>query len=67
MAGLQPINPVYLPRRMGEDDRAEDYDTSVAQNENLLNQNFSALYLQVLELTEAVEELERMIRETTLA
>lgn len=55
MQDLQSVFPIYLPRRRSEDETAEEYDTAVAQNENLLNQNFTLLFNQVTGLTALVE------------
>ena len=51
--GMQALFPIY-PGRMpsGEPDR-EAYDSSVAQNENNLNQNLELLYNKLLELESA--------------
>ena len=59
MAEMQTVFPVYLPKRMDADDTEEEYDTGVARNENLLNQNFSMLYNRIAELTDTVEWLTR--------
>ena len=43
MAGLEPMRPIYLPKRqLMESD--EDYDTGIVQNEENLNQNLNRLY-----------------------
>jgi hypothetical protein len=55
MSELQSVFPIYLPRRRSEDETAEEYDTAVAQNENLLNQNFTLLFNQITNLTALVE------------
>jgi len=48
--GTQAMFPVYLPRSMKSGIKKEEYDASVAVNENNLNQNFSILYQKILEL-----------------
>ena len=55
--GTQAMFPVYLPRQIVKGQSREDYDTSVAQNENNLNQNFSILYGKVAELEEYLAAL----------
>lgn len=52
---FQSLFPVYLARAKEKDERTEDYNTSVATNQNNLNQNFSILYNAILELAEKVE------------
>ena len=43
MAGLEPMRPIYLPKRQ-RDEKDEDYDTGIVQNEENLNQNLNRLY-----------------------
>lgn len=47
---FQALFPVYLPKYKPKEQPTEDYDSSVAQNENNLNQNFEILYQMILEL-----------------
>ena len=63
MAEIQAISPVYLPKRIGEDESPEDYDTSVSQNENLLNQNLSMLYDQIVTLADLANSQQQTIEE----
>jgi len=49
MATLEPMKPIYLPKRQGEVPD-EDYDTGIVQNEENLNQNINRLYSAVTEL-----------------
>lgn len=44
MADEQYPFPVYLPKRITESENTEDYDTTVTQNENMLNQNFTNMF-----------------------
>lgn len=52
---FQSLFPVYLPRAKEEEETREDYNTSIAGNENNLNQNFSILYNAILELAERLD------------
>ena len=52
MASLEPMRPVYLPKRQGEVPD-EDYDTGISMNEENLNQNMNRLYSAVTALTTA--------------
>ena len=55
--GMQALFPVYLTRMpQGGEDR-DAYDSSVAQNENNLNQNLELLCSKLLELESALAEL----------
>lgn len=47
---IQTMFPVQLPRMRDKDLSAEDYNASVAQNENNMNQNFAILYQELAEL-----------------
>ena len=49
MASLEPMKPIYLPKRQGEVPD-EDYDTGIVQNEENLNQNINRLYSAVVSL-----------------
>lgn len=60
--GMQNLFPVYLPRHIQKGQNREDYDTSVAQNENNLNQDLSILYNKNLELDARVAQLEAQIK-----
>ena len=40
---LKSLFPVYLPKTRTDDQSREEYDTQIAQNENVINQNFKAL------------------------
>ena len=55
--GLQALFPVYLARMADESEDRDAYDSSVAQNENNLNQNLENLYNKLLELESALAEL----------
>ena len=55
--GVQALFPVLLPRRMDQEASRSEYDTQVAQNENNLNQNFSILYLKLLEMEEQLHNV----------
>lgn len=59
--GIQSLFPVYLPRQIQQGQRREDYDTSVAQNENNLNQDLSILYYKLRDLEELVLTLQSTI------
>ena len=54
---IQTQQPVYLPR-MRRDEDADDYDNSIAQNENALNQNFDILFNAYIDLLTRVTNLE---------
>lgn len=55
--GMQALFPVQLPRRIQKDERMEDYDATIAQGENNLNQNFSILYQKLMEMEEQLARL----------
>ena len=63
MASLEPMKPIYLPKRQGEVPD-EDYDTGIVQNEENLNQNINRLYSAVTQLQSENESLKSTI--TTL-
>ncbi len=52
--GMQALFPVYLGRMPSPADDRDGYDSSVAQNENNLNQNLELLYNKLLELESAL-------------
>lgn len=54
--GLQALFPVYLSRMPQDGEDRDAYDSSVAQNENNLNQNLELLYSKLLELESALAE-----------
>lgn len=54
---LQALFPVQLPQR-AEDVTKEDFEISVAQNENNINQNFDILFRAIRELSETSETKE---------
>ncbi|MBQ1820316.1 MAG: hypothetical protein II117_01805 [Clostridia bacterium] len=51
--GMQALFPVYFGRMPSHDDDRDAYDSSVAQNENNLNQNLELLFNKLLELESA--------------
>ena len=54
---IQTQMPVYLPKARGDED-VDGYNTSVAQNENALNQNFDILFNAYIDLLARVTKLE---------
>lgn len=54
--GMQALFPVYLGRMPSASVDRDAYDSSVAQNENNLNQNLELLYNKLLELESALAE-----------
>lgn len=56
MADLQALFPVYLPKALTENDTQEDYDASVTQNENNLNQNFTILFNAISDLNKSLSK-----------
>lgn len=54
--GMQALFPVYLSRMPSASENRDAYDSSVAQNENNLNQNLSLLYEKILELESALAD-----------
>lgn len=40
---MEPMKPIYLPKRRGEE-TDEDYDTGIMQNEENLNENLRTLH-----------------------
>ncbi|MBQ6234371.1 MAG: hypothetical protein IJK54_00475 [Clostridia bacterium] len=55
--GMQALFPVYLGRMPSASVDRDAYDSSVAQNENNLNQNLELLYNKLLEIESALAEL----------
>ena len=55
--GMQALFPIYLGRMPQKDEDRDAYDSSVAQNENNLNQNLELLYSKLSELKSALAEL----------
>ncbi len=55
--GMQALFPIYLGRMPSREDNRDAYDSSVAQNENNLNQNLELLYNKLLEIESALAEL----------
>jgi len=55
--GMQALFPVYLGRMPSAAVDRDAYDSSVAQNENNLNQNLELLYNKLLEIETALAEL----------
>ncbi|MBO7405322.1 MAG: hypothetical protein J6V24_10215 [Clostridia bacterium] len=57
---IEPMKPIYLPKRqLMEND--EDYDTGIVQNEENLNQNLNRLYTAVYSMQEENEALRKTI------
>lgn len=63
MAEIESVSmfPVYLPRALGEGENKDDYDLSVGQNENALNQNFQNLYNSLNELAINLSSLQQKV------
>ena len=57
---LDPMLPVYLPRRQGAVSD-EDYDTGIAQNEEALNVNLTRLYGMMEGLRAESESLKKTL------
>ncbi|MDL2258451.1 hypothetical protein LJC42_04790 [Eubacteriales bacterium OttesenSCG-928-K08] len=57
LTGVQAMFPVLLSRHPQNGLAADDYDTSAAQNENNMNQNFSILYQKLVEMEEQLAQL----------
>ena len=55
--GMQAMFPIYFQRMPETAEDREAYDSSVAQNENNLNQNFEILFSKILELEAVLEDL----------
>ena len=55
--GMQALFPVYLGRMPSASVDRDAYDSSVARNENNLNQNLELLYNKLLEIESALAEL----------
>ncbi|MBR0507529.1 MAG: hypothetical protein IJJ86_02865 [Clostridia bacterium] len=55
--GMQALFPVYLGRMPDAGEDRDAYDSSVAQNENNLNQNLETLFNKILELESAIAEI----------
>ena len=54
--GMQALFPIYLGRMPQKDEDRDAYDSSVAQNENNLNQNLELIYSKLTELESALAE-----------
>ena len=54
--GMQALFPIYLGRMPSDSIDRDAYDSSVAQNENNLNQNLELLYNKLLELESALAD-----------
>ena len=54
--GMQALFPVYLGRMPSSAVDRDAYDSSVAQNENNLNQNLELLYNKLIEIESALAE-----------
>lgn len=63
MADIESVSmfPVYLPRALGEDEDRNDYDLTVGQNENALNQNFQNLYNSLSEMAASLSTLQQKV------
>lgn len=57
---MDPMKPIYLPKRQGEVSD-EDYDTGIAMNEENLNQNIGRLYKAVTALQTENESLRQIL------
>ena len=57
---LDPMKPIYLPKRQIME-KDEDYDTGIVQNEENLNQNLNRLYSAVTALQGENETLKATI------
>jgi hypothetical protein len=55
--GMQAMFPIYLGRMPQDGEDRDAYDSSVAQNENNLNQNLELLFGKLSELESALAEL----------
>ena len=55
--GMQAMFPIYLGRMPQDGEDRDAYDSSVAQNENNLNQNFAILFDKIAELESALADL----------
>ena len=57
---IEPMKPIYLPKRqLMEND--EDYDTGIVQNEENLNQNLNRLYGAIETLQAQNEALQKQL------
>ncbi|HWS31052.1 MAG TPA: hypothetical protein VN512_13180 [Clostridia bacterium] len=52
---LPTVKPVYFARRINEEDK-ETQDTQIAQNEQMLNENFTEMNLTLAELIDGYNE-----------
>ena len=57
---LDPMKPIYLPKRQLME-KDEDYDTGIVQNEENLNQNLGRLYSAVTALQGENETLKATV------
>lgn len=57
ISGMQALFPIYLARMPARAEDRDAYDSSVAQNENNLNQNLEILYNKISELESALADL----------
>jgi len=54
---IETMAPVYFPRKQGEGESDEDYNTFITQNESYANNNFKILYDAISDLTAQVSVL----------
>ena len=54
--GMQALFPIYFGRMPQDGENRDAYDSSVAQNENNLNQNLELIYSKLMELESALAE-----------
>ncbi len=54
MVEIESMSPIYLARKQLEGEEDEDYNTSISQNEGLLNQNFKILYDAISDLASRI-------------
>lgn len=55
--GLQAMFPIYLARLKTDGMTADAFNSSIAQNENNLNQNLETLFNKLTELEERLNQL----------
>ena len=58
MAEYNSMAPIYFARKKQEEMSDEDYDASIAQNENMLNENLKTLYDWISEISLSVAALQ---------
>jgi len=58
---IEAMAPVYFPRKQGEGETDDDYNTFITQNENYANANFKTLYDALTEANAKIDVLQSFL------